>query len=70
VLDGAFIARRLHDIENALRGPIRDELRIDQQGTRDHTDGPPPNVEPLLKPHLPTLAPNREPSEQRVDRKP
>ena len=70
VLDGAYIARRLHDIEDALRGPIRDELRIDQQGTRDHGDGPPPNVEPLLKPHLPTLALNREPSEQRVDRKP
>ena len=70
VLDGAYIARRLRDIEDALRGPIRDELRIDQQGTHDHSDGPPPNVEPLLKPNLPTLAPNREPSEQRVDRKP
>jgi len=70
VLDGAYIARRLHDIEDALRGPIRDELGIDQQGTRDHGDGPPSNVEPLLKPHLPTLAPSREPSEQRVDRKP
>jgi len=70
VLDGAYIARRLHDIEDALRGPIRDELRVDQQGTRGHIDGPPPNVEPLLKPHLPALTPNREPSEQHAERKP
>ena len=27
VLDGAYIARRLRDIEEVLNGPIRDELR-------------------------------------------
>ena len=57
VLDGAYIARRLRDIEEALNGPIRNELRIDLEGTNGHRDGPPPNVEPLLKPHLPTTRP-------------
>ena len=70
VLDGAYIARRLRDIEEALNGPIRNELRIDLEGTKGHRDGPPPNVEPLLKPHLPTIALDRDPSDQAVERRP
>jgi hypothetical protein len=69
VLDGAYIARRLGDIEEALNGPIQDELRIDHEDTRDDRAGPPPNVEPLLRPHLPTIAPDRELSDQRADRR-
>ena len=30
VLDGAYIARRLRDIESAMNGPILDELLQDQ----------------------------------------
>jgi len=45
VLDGAYIARRLHDIETALRGPILDELRRDRAGT-------PTGVETISSPHL------------------
>ena len=70
VLDGAYIARRLGDIEDVLKGPVRDELRNDAQRQPDAMEGPPPNVEPLLKPHLKALATNREASEQQADRRP
>jgi len=70
VLDGAYIARRLRDIEEALNGPICHELLIDLEGTNGYRDGPPPNVEPLLKPHLPTIALDRDLSDQAVERRP
>jgi hypothetical protein len=70
VLDGAYIARRLGDIEETLRGPICNELMGGQALTREHRDGPPPNVEPLLKPHLPNLAPDREPVDQAREQRP
>jgi hypothetical protein len=70
VLDGAYIARRLGDIEGMLRGPIRDELRAHPQGTFEHKEGPPPNVEPLLRPHLPAHGPDREPSPRPIEEKP
>lgn len=35
VLDGAWVARRLSDIEEQLSGPIREELRHDCQHPRD-----------------------------------
>jgi hypothetical protein len=59
VLDGAYIARRLRDIEATLQGPIREELQRDQLHIHEPHEGPPPNVEPLLKPHFPTMAPDR-----------
>jgi len=34
VLDGAYVARRLRDIESALLGPILDELRASRPSTR------------------------------------
>ena len=70
VLDGAYIARRLGDIEEALSGPVRDELQNDVEKQPDPMEGPPRNVEPLLKPHLSTLASNREATEQKSDRRP
>ena len=42
VLDGAYIARRLRDIEEVLNGPILDELRDD----RPRTIGRRPSTEP------------------------
>jgi hypothetical protein len=67
VLDGAYVARRLRDIEETLHGPILAELRDDHAGTGPgRSMGPPPNVEPLLKPHLaPTAAPGEgEPADR------
>jgi hypothetical protein len=54
VLDGAYIARRLHDIEEVMNGPILAEL-LDERASTVSTvlNQPPLNVEPLLKPHLP-----------------
>jgi hypothetical protein len=53
VLDGAYIARRLRDIEEVMHGPILAELRDDRAMAAGVTSAePPPNVEPLLKPHL------------------
>ncbi|QEH34535.1 branched-chain alpha-keto acid dehydrogenase subunit E2 [Aquisphaera giovannonii] len=53
VLDGAYIARRLGDIEAALGGPILEEVERDRDGIEAASPlGPPPNVGPLLKPHL------------------
>jgi hypothetical protein len=53
VLDGAYIARRLRDIEDVMHGPILAELLDEQDIVADGTSAQPPqNVEPLLKPHL------------------
>jgi hypothetical protein len=57
VLDGAYIARRLRDLEEALNGPILEELR---GGPAAMAGGPAtvsPAVEPLLRPHVPTILP-------------
>src|SRR5204863_10035047 len=59
VLDGAYIARRLRDIEDVLKTTIRDELRDGRAIAGGGRGGPPPNVGPLLKPHLPTRVPER-----------
>jgi hypothetical protein len=60
VLDGAYVARRLRDVEDTLNGAILDELLNDRSTAgADPLAGPPPNVAPLLKPHIPT-APRRE----------
>jgi hypothetical protein len=63
VLDGAYIARRLLDIEEVLNGRIRDELHLGQE-PRERLEGPPSNVEPLLKPHLPAVVTDRDSSDQ------
>jgi hypothetical protein len=68
VLDGAYIARRLRDIEDVLKTSIRDELRDLRAVAGEGRAGPPPNVEPLLKPHLPGLVPDREPAERLGER--
>ena len=60
VLDGAYIARRLRDIEDTLNGPILDELR---GGPATMAGGPAavvPSVEPLLKPHAAIVRPARD----------
>ena len=51
VLDGAYIARRLCDIETTLNGPILKELRSFRPTTASvpRTDA---NPEPLLGPHM------------------
>jgi hypothetical protein len=54
VLDGAFVARRLKEIEETLNGAILDELLQDPGPSP--LEGPPRNVGPLLKPHLPGRA--------------
>jgi hypothetical protein len=56
VLDGAYIARRLRDLEETLNGPILEELR---GGPATMAGGPAagPTVEPLLRPHSPTIRP-------------
>ena len=59
VLDGAYIARRLRDIEDTLHGPILDELR------RDRSDAPEglrtdPAPGPVGKPHFLNPAPGVE----------
>src|SRR5262249_24698583 len=47
VLDGAYIARRLQDIEDTLNGPILDELRRGQPTPDpDRSTGVPPNLQP------------------------
>jgi hypothetical protein len=59
VLDGAFIARRLRDIEDALHGPILDELRRDRADAPEglRTDPAPASVG---KPHVLNPAPGVE----------
>jgi hypothetical protein len=64
VLDGAYIARRLRDIEDVLNGSIRNELLAGHGELREHSQDPPPNVEPLLKPHLGSIVPQRDASEK------
>src|SRR5262249_60928278 len=57
VLDGAYIARRLGDIEEALTGPVLEELR---GGPAAMAGGPAtvsPAVEPLLRPQVPSILP-------------
>jgi hypothetical protein len=57
VLDGAYVARRLRDVEDVLNGPILDELRENRSVSEaDPLAGPPPNVERLLKPHFQSIA--------------
>ena len=68
VLDGAYIARRLRDIEEVMHGPILAEL-LDETpvAVPSVSTAPPLNVEPLLKPHLPlatTLADFAPPREE------
>jgi hypothetical protein len=64
VLDGAYVARRLHEIEQTLNGAIRDELLAGQTAADSpaRSPGPAPIVEPLLRPHL--LAPARDAERQ------
>ena len=53
VLDGAYVARRLRDIEEVLNGPILEELHDDCPIAESVLlAGTPANVEPLLKPHV------------------
>jgi hypothetical protein len=60
VLDGAYIARRLRDIEETLNGPILAELNGDSSALADPALGAPPTVEPLWKPHLPATRSGRD----------
>ncbi len=59
VLDGAFIARRLGEIEEVLNGEIVRELRGEAAGDQTRRDEPPTNAEPLFKPHVGALATDR-----------
>jgi hypothetical protein len=53
VLDGAYVARRLADIEDVLHGAILAELRNGYTSSENQRDpAPMPIGEPLLKPHL------------------
>jgi hypothetical protein len=57
VLDGAYVARRLRDLEDVLNGPILEELR---GGPATMAGGPSPAStanEPLLKPHSLNIRP-------------
>jgi hypothetical protein len=57
VLDGAYIARRLRDVEEVLNGPILAELRSGEPPSPiEHHEGRPPSVVPLSTPHLPLAA--------------
>jgi len=69
VLDGAFIARRLGEIEEVLKDQIALELRQETSGDRARRDDAPANVEPLFRPHLGTLAADRETSDPAGDRR-
>jgi len=67
VLDGAYVARRLRDIEEVLNGVILDELRTgDPAPEIARHAGPPPIVGPLLKPHLPRTG--SDPKSELTDR--
>jgi hypothetical protein len=69
VLDGAYIARRLRDIEETLMSCIRDELLTDRGEPLDpNIDVPPSNVEPLLKPHLTPATAVRQSGSEIADR--
>ncbi len=60
VLDGAYIARRLRDIEDTLNGPILDELNGGPATMAGDPAAVVPAVEPLLKPHTLTAWPARD----------
>ncbi len=61
VLDGAYVARRLRDVEEIMNGPILDELKRGRRAPEhDQLTGPPSHTDPLLKPHLPAVTPARE----------
>ena len=61
VLDGAYVARRLRDIDEVLHGPILDELRENRGSSElELVAGAPANVEPLLKPHFQATASQAE----------
>lgn len=49
VLDGAYIARRLRDIDAALNGPILDELRAGQSAAAPSAAAPGPHFAPESK---------------------
>ncbi len=67
VLDGAYVARRLRDIEEVLNGAVLAELRSgDSTAEIERHAGPPPLVGPLLKPHLPLAG--SEPKSELSDR--
>ncbi len=69
VLDGAYIARRLQDIEEMMNGPIWPSFWTTEPAGPVVSTEPPPNVEPLLKPHLPlgsALAESRPVREEAV----
>jgi hypothetical protein len=52
VLDGAYVARRLRDVEDVLNGPILDELRGDRpSGDAAKAARAPADARSLLKPH-------------------
>lgn len=62
VLDGAYVARRLRDIEETLNGPILQELL---GGPPTKAGGPPamtasPAAGPILRPHAPTVRSARD----------
>jgi hypothetical protein len=56
VLDGAYVARRLRDIEHVLNGPILDELRQDPALAANHRSSSPSQGDLLTKPHFPGVA--------------
>jgi len=56
VLDGAYVARRLRDIEDVLHGPILEELRDGAGAETSPEDAPRVEPMPLLRPRLPGLA--------------
>ena len=63
VLDGAYIARRLRDIEDTLHGPILDELRRDRSGAPEGlraNSAASPSLGPIGKPHFLKPAPGVE----------
>ncbi len=53
VLDGAYVARRLRDVEDMMNGPILAELRAQRAAGQS---GGPSAAEAILKPHLGTGA--------------
>jgi hypothetical protein len=53
VLDGAYVARRLRDVEDVLNGPILDELRAERSVLESaKVAGSLASAQPPLKPHI------------------
>ena len=48
VLDGAYVARRLQDLEDALHGPVLEELLLCEA----YHPEPEPEPEPTTRPHI------------------